>query len=61
MDRAVTAITVMQIRQIISPGKIPAANSPPIETPISDPYTTIKPDGGMVGPMIDPAAVTAQA
>ena len=32
-----TAITVMQIKQIISPGKMPAANRPPIETPISEP------------------------
>jgi len=37
LRRAVSAITAMQIAQIISPGRIPAAKSPAIETPMIEP------------------------
>jgi len=30
-------MTAMQTRQMTRPGRIPAANRPPIETPMSDP------------------------
>ena len=38
---------------------MPAANIPAMETPMSEPYMIIRLDGGIVGPMIEPAIVTA--
>ena len=45
----------------IRPGTRPAANSPATETFMMNAYRIMMPDGGMIGPMTDDAAVTAAA
>ena len=51
--------SIMRKMAIKRPGTKPAANKPAIDTLISDPYITIILLGGIVGPMIEDAAVTA--
>jgi hypothetical protein len=46
---------------ISTPGSTPARNSPPIETDISPPQTTIRIEGGMITPMTLEQAVIATA
>ena len=43
----------------IKPGMIPAAKSPPIDKPVVTPMMTMKMEGGIMGPTVEEAAVTA--
>ena len=44
-----------------SPGRMPAANSSPMETPVRKPKMIMGIDGGMTTPMDPPDACTAAA
>ena len=56
MKKAMSTIIEMPI---IRPGMKPPANRPPIETLAVNPKITNEIDGGMIGPMVEDAAVTA--
>ena len=45
----------------IRPGISPAANSPATDTFMMKAYRIMMPDGGMIGPITEEAAVTAAA
>ena len=50
---------IIWLPAISTPGTTPARNSPPIDTDISPPQTTIRIDGGMITPITDEQAVIA--
>ncbi|MNL85900.1 hypothetical protein D3C87_2143900 [compost metagenome] len=59
--RATQVHTATKVRPIISPGAMPAKNSLVIDTFVATPKMMNEMDGGMMGAMMPPAAISPDA
>ena len=58
---AITQFSAISTTPMNTPGRIPPRNRYPIEESETSAYITIGIEGGMIGPMVDAAAVIAAA